>query len=764
MSEQLLDVELERRIEATLTDLDFDASTTNATGPTEGPLKDLIPVFFDVETFMTPLISLKHMTLRQYLASTYMLSMAVAIGRDEPIYFKTPNGFPVGQFACMPQLFMDLAQDPRYVFVAHNAAFDIRVLRFLWKVPQPKNVWCTMEGAMGAWPELPGGYSLKNIPERLQFPGDIRKMEVDLLKITPGELEKYNILDVKVTQEIFYRQTAMIPGLEQEVALRTHQQRRFYFEVDQEKLNHLVEHLSKEAGYAAKNAEQYVTDENIRDIFNTDEGPLRSVRSRRLLGIIQEMGADFTSTSLKKISPIKLVQHPQVAALLLETSRAAKMLSHMRRSKVFTGVNQVDVELGYMRAHTGRFSSPSVGKGLNLHNIPKHDASIAKPVREIFKLPAHLCFVRADLANVEYRIEGKLTGCRTVIDMFEPDRGGNIFNDPYCMAWKSMTKQVITKKSPIRQVAKAAVLGLGFCMGGTGYAKTLLTALADKKSGVTEDVLRQIAIELQWTEPKGDRTKKIIQDLGCSSMVALAAFHIHKSFNEAHPEFSMTADWLVKAVNAVASALSRDDAQASIDTLYDATTAPDRDMIDLIIDPDVASEKSIRVKCGPWVHTVCWRRPKMRPTNFSHGPTDLKLTIIKSTKQFKPFTRQLAIENVTQAAARNALCWGIGELDKIGYSDIIHIHDEALMIVERKREPILAARDAMIKIFGPGSAHPMGWATLIKPSEISVTESMWESEDDITPPFKDDKTGKMKGGDRWGKIERNDPGCLENLP
>ena len=32
------------------------------------------------------------------------------------------------------------------------------------------------------------------------------------------------------------------------------------------------------------------------------------------------------------------------------------------------GMDLVPCELGYFRPHTGRFSSPSVGKGLNLHN------------------------------------------------------------------------------------------------------------------------------------------------------------------------------------------------------------------------------------------------------------------------------------------------------------------------------------------------------------------------------------------------------------
>ena len=735
-------------------------------GRITGPLATLTPVFIDVETFMTKDISLGKMTLRQYLDKSYLETIAIAIGDEEPSVFATPEGLFKPEDMWLRRSLDALALDPNYVFVAHNAAFDIRVLRFCLGVPQPVNVWCSMEGAMGAWPELPGGYSLENVAVRLRFPKNLQKMEVDLLDITEEEKKEYNMQDVRVLQEIYYRQAPLIPPLEQEVALRTNRQRRFFFEIDQDKLDSLIDKLKEQAKLAEDQADQYITADEHKNIFNRDSGQLHSIRSKRLLKVINErMNAGFNSTSLKKISPIKLASKPVVAALLQQTSRCNRMLHHQRRSMIFTGITRTDVELGYMRAHTGRFSSPSVGRGLNLHNIPKHDKDIAEPVRKTYRLPPDLCFVRADLANVEYRIEGKLCNCQTVVKMFDPMQGGSVFNDPYCQAWLAMTRQKITKKDPMRQVAKSAVLGLGFCMGAAGYAKTLLVAMADKKSGVNEEVVKKIAVDLGWQEPNGGALNRIQEKLGCTRLVALAAFHIHQSFNKAHPEFSMIADWIVRAVDSIAGCYTDDQAKRILDVMYNSVYAPDRDLIGLSIEPDPLGRRwSVRVACGPWVPTVCWREPKVRPTNFIDGASDKKLTIIKATKQFKPFTRQLAIENVTQAAARNMLCWAVAELDKAGFPDVLHIHDELLIIVPRKRENVLAARDAMVKIIGPNGYAPLGWAVLVKPSEISVTESMWESEEDITPPYLDKKTNTMKGGDRWGKIERDDPGCLDNLP
>jgi hypothetical protein len=894
-----------------------------------------------------------------------------------------------------------------------------------------------MEGAMAAWPELPDGYSLDNIAEKLKFPANLRKIEVDLETLKGAELEEYNKQDVRVMQEIYYREIERIPDVEQGVGLRTHRQRKFHFIVNQDKLDGLIEYLNKEAVEAEKLAQEHLTQEDSENIFNHADGRLSSVRSLRLRSILKDrFGADWKTTSVKKLSPVLMAANPTAAAIVTQAGRVNRMLSHHRRAKIFGQIDAVDVELGYFRAHTGRFSSPSSGKGLNLHNVPKREKSIAKPIREMFHLPKDICFVRADLSNVEYRVEGKLTHCRTVLEMFTPEDGGNIFNDPYCQAWRSMTGQKITKKDPIRQVAKAAVLGLGFClskdtpvvtnhgikliqdvtsedklwdgrtwvaaggtlktgrkkcirlgntwltedhrvwwngwhtageiasavatllrqkakgsgdglslqasttsdpndgltssvsaemtrlfaqtdctegkvssagsvaiqdagrkaahqgntkassqtvgcaadgsqltttsesvavtrktlntkttgpeessydlpqknglttlkpyrdgttglcfwtgstttdttkleicdslrlpllletgelaweerevydivdvegehrfqagewlvhncMGPVGYAKVLLTALADTTSGVTEQVLIKIAAELDWVTPPQTATNRIITALGCSYPIAVAAYHIHKKFNEAHPEFSMTADWLVANVEAVARSADRAKAWDSIEQLQESTKAPPLDMVELFVDSETDFDSpSIRVKCGPWVPTVCWREPKMRHM-FSQfdGIAAPRLTIRKANgPAFKAFTRQLAIENVTQAAARNMLCWGVAELERLGFPDVLHVHDEILIIVPRNRDAVLAARDAMVRVFGPQGSSPLGWATLVKPDEISVTESMWEDELDVVQPFVDPKTGETKGGDRWGKIERNEPGCLDNLP
>lgn len=773
----------------------------------EGPLKYLTPIFVDVETTKTDEISIKKMTFREYLARAELLSLAIAVGDTRPrIYFSpTLPGVQAQAKIITPaviQAMRVLAEDPNNVWVGYNMAFDSRVLVEKCHLPYPKNVWCAMEGAMAAWPELPGGYSLDNCSCRLGLPPEKRKFKINLdelgrlkEKLSTGRivetvklrddvqaefkavfqlnglefpdmidlmtfnmiLEFYNVQDVVSLQEIYYRQIGRLPEREQNTALRTHQQRRHLLRVEPERLENLIEKLD-EAAYAAEmDAQEYLTEEQSRDIFNRDSGALTSLRYLRLRDVINTMQDDptddFTSTSLKKLSPVQLARNPTVSAVLEQTTRVGKMLSHKRRSAIFKGVSDVYCELGYARAHTMRFSSPSFAKGLNLHNIPKRDVVIAKPIRQCYMAPSGKVFVRGDLANVEYRVVGFLTECKTVFEMFLHD----VFVDPYCATWKAMVGIQINKKDPARQIAKQAVLALGFCMSPTGFAKVLLRAISDKL--VTLDDIKAVAAANNWPPPPSYLFSRIIKNLGCSALIATVAYHIHRLFNLAHPEFAQTAEWLVKTVGRVAAcapgSIGIAEAERWLDYSYSLPLAPNRDKIGLEIDHyPFEGKPTIRVRCGYWPATVCWREPEMRCIAGFGEQRGAALTIRKANGLHKNFTPQLAIENVTQAAARNALCEGLEQLAKLGYSDVIHIHDEAFLIVDKNRASVLHAREALLKVFGPGHTLSCGWAALVKPKEISVTESMWEEEADFDPTK----------GNRWGRIEQNEPDCLENLP
>lgn len=1090
------------------------------TDPKNGPLFKLTPVFVDFEMYMDKEIRLGNMTLRQYLSKSYITALSMAIGEADPIVVENDGG---EEYEAVIDMLEELSQRDDVVIVAHNAAFDVRVMRFKCGIPQPKNVWCTLEGAMGAWPESPNGFSLGGLSERMRFKKPKLKFDLGKLSKYRKMAEKANLgvpilnidtefreqllavfkaagvhaptrvtvedfdaalliytkRDVAALQELYYRERERLPPVEQMIALITNDVRKHHFEVSEERLQNLVTKLnsaargaeSKAVDILAKEgrgslqglfteddetlAEDEMTDASIakRHIFNheTDDGELGSIRYARMKKVLHAKfnATDLESTSLKKLSPVKLAKYPSVHAFLQQSTRAGKMVYHRRKAQMFAGVDQVDVELRYMGSHTGRFSSPGAGgaKSLNLHNCvsarsrvltkrgwvgildittddliwdglafvphhgvtyegereclpplnglratsehpiwthhgwtarialtpyqqvlaaaagywsikqslqsllcepaapdagklqfdsqrvlialkdaedaltrgnigymgavchqnssssippatttwvsdtepkgtqdlpssgtaftlpgkscepswttvehclagmtnplnwiesnlpettsqetfdlwlrsittateslrsswptanssstmpsgtdsstckrttysdkavfdlrgvgprarfqcdglivancPKHDKEVAQPVRELFRVPNTHCLVRADFANVELRVEGILTGCQAIIKMFDPASGGDPLTDPYVAGWKNMTRIEIDKKTEkgknMRQLSKAAHLALGFCQSAAGFtSSSLLKAIAS--GDTSEEALREIIRELQWYPPKYGMTD-IMEKLGCSQTVALAAYHIHRAFNEAHPEFRRAADWLYRCVEEVAKCNDVSSANRRLERMRESSSAMSPDMCYLYaeISPE-DRHPSIRAKCGPWVPTVCWREPLARPFG-PVGASDMRLSVRKANGRFKTFTKQLAIENITQAAARNQLCWGILELKKLGYDDIFHVHDEIMLLVPKTPECALGARQALTDVFGPDAkGKPLSWATLLKPSEISITQSLWEDEKDLVEFYEDKKTKQMlPGGNRWYRIEHNLPGCLDNL-
>ena len=168
--------------------------------------------------------------------------------------------------------------------------------------------------------------------------------------------------------------------------------------------------------------------------------------------------------------------------------------------------------------------------------------------------------------------------------------------------------------------------------------------------------------------------------------------------------------------------------------------APDPSRLRIVLDDDVGGI-SVRVQCGQWPATLTWREPAFHVDGDREG-----LYIVKAAEPRKQFSVQLAIENVTQATARNGLCRGLIELQKRGFNQILHVHDEIMLIVPRRREDVLRARGHMLELFGARNIHPMGWAMVMNPDEIRVTQSLYEGPPDL-------KLGAVVDllGDRWGR-------------
>ncbi len=745
-------------------------ATLTRSAPIEGTsaLQKLTPIFIHVTMRGDPKngIGLDKMTLKDYVQKAELLTLSYAIADGEVTAIPGAD-----VHAAWSSLQAELIQ-PNRVVVAHPAAFTVRVLRHRFGLNQPAKIWCTEEGARASWPDLLGGYSLPSLVRMFGLPVSSRgNLLASPTKEAPTGTDGQAW--VSAMRLLYGRQARRLDDREQRIGLMTQHVRGLHLCVDGPRYQRLAQELGIAIAGAATAAGQvvdaqgmaFLQPDQLADIFrgsHKDGSLIRSVAYDRLKAALEAAcGSAIPTTSMKKLDSGFQAQQPAATEVLRQAGRVGKALVQTRKAQQLQGIDAVDVELAYFGAVTGRFSSPSLGVGIPLHGIPKHDTAIAKPVRQAFSVPVGSCLVRGDLANVEYRVTGLLTNCATIHKALDEATGGDRLRDPYTLAWSAMTGQMINKKDPIRQVAKTAVLGLTFLQSAGGYAVGLSVALGDPKSGITLPVL-QILLEQAPRLPDPSQVKRIVERKGCTILVATAAILVHASFHRAHPEIEMTAAWLVDAVKSVAAC--RGDLVAARDELEKAhrqPRAPDAKYLRLFLDSDIGDLPSVRVQCGPWPAMLTWREPAIRV--LANGREEL--SILKAYKEPRAFTRQIAIENVVQAAARNGLCIGLLALqEQFNFTDILHVHDEVMLVVPRQRDAVLAARAALLSIFGPSGTHPMSWTMLMKPEEITVTQSLWEDAIDVAEPCRDPVSGHLFGGDRWGRLERNADDALKDLP
>ncbi len=701
-------------------------------------------VYWDYECFMSSEVTLRKMTLRQYLAAAPILGCSFAVDDSEVLYLHADDPLWVEWAAEM----RSLAADENTVFVGHNNSFDARCWRFGWthafgplNGPQPKRVHCSLELAMAAWPNQPGGYGLANLAKVMGFPP---KLEIDLKKPTRAQLGEYCKRDTEICRLIHRAALDRLPDCEVRIAEMANRVRRNYFVISPERVEAALTQFGTAAASAVKGALAHIGRDG-EDAFGWDgiDGGrvVRSVKPHKIKELLlMNLGFEAPTISLKKINPARLLQSAEATVVLRETSRVNKMLSHKRRVKVFQDSAFVDIEHGYFRAHTGRYSSPSTGRGVNALALPKNDKAIAKPVRQLFRLPDHLCFVRADAANVEYRVTAFLTDAEVGRTVFEK----NPLADPYAVFWLNATGQVCSKKEniPARQVAKAAVLALSFFMGIGRWMVELAKFVADPENKLSIGALEAIATAQKWTMPndrwvKGQRTKYAIPD-----PIAVVAYHTRQLFHQIHPEFGRLGQWFDELIVDVCRSTNP---ERAIEAAYRRASAPNRRKIDVILDPEL-DRPTLRLVLGGWpAPTVAWRDIGI------HADCDGVSTVQAGNKGYRTIHKSIEIENAVQSAARNALVMAQCALEDRGYEDIFSVHDEVLLIVPKTREAVLKARQDLIDVMGPGNNLGWGWSFVALPHEITCSASMFEDE-------------KLTGDAWWADLARGNGDLLASLP
>jgi len=695
----------------------------------------------DWETFFDEAagISLKKMSLRAYLR------VAPVVGFSFSIDGSTPEWVPSTSSDFLPTLVEldEFGQEAGNIVAAYNCPFDMRVQRFGVLEPfgeplgmqWPARIHDAMEFAMAAWPHMPGGYSLRNVAAWLHLPPKLSMEDVQKGRCS---WEDYCNRDCFILYETYKRAIARLPADEVFYAENCNKVRGLAYQIDASTVGRSLEAFTANTQAGVKAAVEFLSN-YARDgedlgasIFGGyEEGKVRSVKAKALRELlVGALGFDTTSTSLKKINPAHLAARPDIATLLTATTKANKGLYYQKRAQALVGSTEVDMEKGYFRAATGRTSAPTTGRGVNVANLTKKDKSIAKPLREMLALPDHLCYVQADAANAEYRIEGWLTDCTYIRERFE----GDIAADPYSACGVAGVGVTSKKGEPMRDVVcKAAVLGYGYCMGSLRAMEELNKAVAAPINRVSVPQIEALCHARGWKPPQDRYLKGAISRIQCHWSVGMAAYNAREAFHAIHPEFFSTADWLQQAVSMLSASK---DPEWMIDRLYKLPGAPRREMINLSIDRELEFPTVRVTLLGHSMPTVTWRH-----LSCSHPDID-GLGLVTANKGPRNVHRALLIENVCQSAARVALFRCENELARRGYLTD-SVYDSILVICPRERGAILQARADLMEVMSPTGPHQCGWAFYAKPSEITVTKTRFEDE--------------AVSAIAWAKLEANDP-------
>ncbi len=318
---------------------------------------------------------------------------------------------------------------------------------------------------------------------------------------------------------------------------------------------------------------------------------------------------------------------------------------------------------------------------------------------------------------IVHNCEGMIAGSEYIADLFTKD----LFADPYVAFGEWSTGLKIDPSTPagkaLRQIFKAAVLGLGYMMGIRTWMGQLLQVVA--RGDVTIQDLITLAGERRWSRMRG-HTRGAVRFLGCHEIIGIVGEHVHELFHQRHPEFGKLGRWLEAAVSRLSYA---HDPASALAALYELPGAPDRGLLDLFVDRTLGGS-SVRARYPHWPASVCWRDLAVRET--LRGPC--LTSVLAGHKPPRAFTPNVAIENFVQHFARNALVKGQLELEEMGHEYQISIHDEAFILAQDNAESILKARTDMLKVFGPGNNLGYGWAININPDSVTVSRSLWDDE------------------------------------
>lgn len=547
----------------------------------------------------------------------------------------------------------------RYTLVAHNAQFEYGILtRFSsrYGLPMPTYTRCT--AAKAACMTLPRSLEGASKALKLSKTKDLEGRRVMLQVTKPRKPSKHNpdtnwfgdeekmatvyeycMKDVEVEMAIDQATYPIRPRWEEEI-----------WEMDSVINSTGIPVDIKLVEKAIATADRYVEILNKR-MSDLTEGKVPKVTATAKLKTYLMEDLDFEVDSLSKDILEELLARdlPYNVRQVLELRKEGSLTSIAKYKKIDAWVSR-DGNLRnlfmYFGAGTGRWT----GKGPQLHNLPRGQYKgdkevliqaiyeedidaiseladleglnamdlISSCIREVFCAPKRHTFIAGDYSGIEVRVLAWLSGQKNLVELLR--RG----EDPYIDMASSIYHVVPANVTPEqRSIGKMAVLGLGYGMGADKFVEQC------RKSGIT--------IDLQF------------------------AREIVKTYRAKYR--GVTTFW--KEIEASMSEAIR---------IGESTLGP------LVFRQDTRKNVVVTLPSGrPIYYIDC----KMVPGRFGKfQPSHYKVDSYTNQWCRRETYGGMLTENVVQAIARDILAQAMLRLHRIGLTPVLHVHDEAVILVK----------------------------------------------------------------------------------
>ena len=442
-------------------------------------------ICIDFETYYSQTFSLTKVTTEEYIRSPEFetIGVAVQVDGEEPQWC-------TGTKATIKK-FLDSFELDKNLVVAHNAMFDMAILRWQFDI-SPRAIADTLSMARAIHGTEVGG-SLAKLAEHYQLGvkgEEVLKMQGKRrLDISPDDMDKYGaycINDVVLTLDLFKKLSEQFPPTEfRLIDLTIRMFTEPSLRLDDEVLH---DHLD---GIKFKK-ETLLNGGLVRESLMSNDkfaGLLEAYDVVPPRKISATTGKETWAFAKTDEGFKALLEHENEEVQLLASARlGVKSTLEETRTQRFieiSGRGLLPIPLRYYAAHTGRWGGDDK---VNLQNLPR-----SSMLKYAIKAQDGHVVIDSDSSQIEARTLAWLAEQNDLVDAFE--KGEDVYK---IMASAIYNKQEADISKDERFVGKTTILGAGYGMGAKKFQAQLKTFGVDLSEAETQRIISVYRETYEW--------------------------------------------------------------------------------------------------------------------------------------------------------------------------------------------------------------------------------------------------------------------------